>query len=292
MEKKPGIFIMYAITAGLCVVLLAMAYLQNREIRDLRLELTEIQASLAEEVSEPEEPPEEVPEPEEETPLSVRFRNARIVPEARVLFVDIVVESPGGDLPFTELGLCLAGEPYSLAWKQTYLSRETNGTYTQTLSFPLNEDMELDIRLGDDTVLFSGSVGMLLPLRRDYGGGTWHFDEHQHIFYITDLSARLIDPEGKEVPVQDGTFCFCRNGKRVLLAHETESGRLVDENGELFNYSLSIPCAPGDHIRIDYTCRDETGLRWDFPLTDMEALEWGDMRRWPLSGWPEITWPE
>ena len=290
MEKKPNFVVIYAVLSGFLIVLLVMTFLQSREIRDLRLELAEVRDSLAEEAVEP-EPLEDVPAPEEEAPLSVHFRNARIVPEARVLFVDLVVESPQKELPSPEVGLCLAGEPYSLAWQETFLSRETDGTYTQTLSFPLDEDMELDIRLSDDTVLFSGSVGMLLPLRRNYGGGIWHFDENQQIFYILDLAASLINPEGQEVPVRDGTFCFYRNGKQVFLARETENGRCVDINGEPVD-SISFPCKPGDHIRLDYTCQDETGLGWDFPLMEMEALEWGDMRDCPLSGWPVIAWPE
>ena len=275
-------------------VLLALTLAQGWELHALRRQTAEMQDRIAENAGRVhkrrpvllEDPP-----PSEGPPRTVRFQNARIVPEARVLFVDLVVESPQKELPSQEVGLCLAGEPYSLAWQRAYLSRETDGTYTETLSFPLDEDMELDIRLSDDTVLFSGSVGMLLPLRRDHGGGIWHFDENRQIFYILDLSASLINPEGKEVPVRDGTFCFYRNGERVLSAREIENDCRVDIDGELTD-SISFPCKPGDHIRLDYTCRDETGLGWEFPLMEMEALEWGDMRRCPLSGWPVLIWPE
>lgn len=288
------------IAIGMCAVLLCTAFLQHREIVSLRQEMQECLAELDRLNEQTPAPSEEERIVPENAPLTVRFQNAQIQPEARRLSVDLAVELPEELLSFYETGLyeaglCMEGEPYALAWNIVLLSKTGDGSYEGTLTLPLEPDRNLDIRLKDDTVLFSGPVRSLLPVQRSsdngYGCCSWHYDAQLETFFFCDPYAGLTELEGNEVQVENGAFRVCRNGEQVFYGREKKEIARLESNGELYD-GVSIPCRPGDHIRIDYTFQDETGLVWTFPLEELEALSWDDMRRCPLSGLPLIVWPE
>lgn len=288
------------IAIGMCAVLLCTAFLQHREIVSLRQEMRERLTEsdrLNEQMPAPSEEERTVPE---NAPLTVRFQNARIQPGTRLLSVDLAVEFPEEPLPFREeglceAGLCMEGEPFALAWNIVPLSKTGDRSYERALTIPLEPDRNLDIRLRDDTVLFSGPVRSLLPIQRSsdngYGCCSWHYDAQLETFFFCDPYAGLTDLEGNEVPAENGAFRVCRNGEQVFYGRENKEIGRLESNGELYD-GVSIPCRPGDHIRMDYTFQDETGLVWTFPLEELEALAWDDMRRCPLSGLPLIAWPE
>lgn len=90
---------------------------------------------------------------------SARFENPVVNTQSRMLTVDIVAQVPDVHAPSLDIGFCHVGEPYSMAWKLDALSPHADGvTYTGTVTFPLDLDMGLELRLEDDTVLYSSET--------------------------------------------------------------------------------------------------------------------------------------
>ena len=43
---------------------------------------------------------------------------------------------------------------------------------------------------------------------------------------------------------------------------------------------------------LTYSCEDAFGLHYEFPVQELVALDWDDMRGYPVSHDPTVTWPE
>ena len=209
-----------------------------------------------------------------------------------MLTVDMVAEIPDAQGASLDVGFCCVGESYHLAWKRVYLQRQEDGTYIQTVTFPLDLDMDLELRLEDDTVLFSSaSIAAMLPLQLKHGGVSWHYDSKQQIFYQTDWSVELVDPEGETVQGRNGEFRVYRNGILAFTGQEMQDGYSVEVDGEVVD-NVHLPCASGDRIRLCYACTDAFGLQYEFPLAELLAMRWDDMEESPLSRTPNVDWPQ
>lgn len=224
---------------------------------------------------------------------TVRFAQVRVEAASRMLTMDVIVEGvEGAELP-ANLGFCDPGEPYRLAWTQVHLQRQADGkTLSQTVTVPLDLEAGLELRLPDDTVLLClDSMASLLPLQLSGGGTSWHYNSQAEMLNQCDWYALIQDPSGREVKAINGAFQVYRNGKRVFTGRETEERYVLEADGERVDV-MHFDCAPGDHMRLTYTCEDAFGLRYEFPLREQVALAWDDMRECPLSHTPIVTWPE
>lgn len=293
-EKRNWIQVL---TLALCAVLLGVTVWQGRNISSLRdleaetqrlaeaLDGTEARLTAAEAALE------ELRSPRPER--SVRLENPSVNTRDRLLTVDIVAELPDAEEYSPGIGFCQVGEPYRLAWKYDFLSPRSDETYAQTVTFPIEPERGLELRLEDDTVLFSSdTVLSLLPLQAGGGGISWHYNVNEELFSMCDWTVFLTDPAGEKAQGTDGEFRVYRNGEMVFTGGEipgTYYDVIVD--GEVL-MNANLPCAPGDHMRLTYACTDDFGLRYEFPLDELVAMRWDDMERYPLSGRPAVSWPD
>ncbi len=268
-----------------CCVLGVLLAGQSRQLQELRQENDALTARL--------DTAEKVEEPEAPAAPSAKILSSSVDPETRMLTLEVAAEVPGLEDYYADIGLCQPGEPYRMAWTWDSLSQQADGTYAGTLTFPLDLDMGLELRLADDTVLFSsGSITDLLPLRLDSEGTSYHFNSEEQKFYICDFDVQLADPAGEEAQGRDGEFRIYRNGKLVFTGKKTgdgDSSLLV--NGEPCE-SVGVDCTEGDRMRLCYACTDDAGLRYEFPLFEILTQKWDGTERCPISSRPAVTWVE
>lgn len=224
---------------------------------------------------------------------SARFENPVVNTQSRMLTVDIVAQVPDVHAPSLDIGFCHVGEPYSMAWKLDALSPHADGvTYTGTVTFPLDLDMGLELRLADDTVLYSSeTIAPLLPLQVRSGGSSFHYSYELRQLSLLDFWVELVSPSGEETEAAGGAFRLYRNGTLIHTIRETADRPMLDVDGTVQD-GVAIPCAPGDRVRLTYVCTDGFGLRYEFPLYEQEAMGWDDLEECPLSRTPTLTWPE
>lgn len=291
MKKNWMQMLSLALGAALLIVVVG----QGAVIGGLREDLTDSRQALdalTERLDETEAALEAVQAAQSRPESSVRFANASVNPEARMLTVDVIAELPDTEEYSPTIGFCQAGEPYRMAWKLDYLSRNEDGTYGMTTTFPLDLEMGLELRLEDDTVLFSSdSVAELLPVRLSYGGTSWHYNSQEQKIYQCDWSAALMDPAENGIQALDGEFRVYRNGTLVFTGRQMPDNSRVEVDGEVLD-SVGLDCALGDCMRLCYACTDAFGLRYEFPIFEKRAMRWDDMEEMPLSGRPIVAWPE
>lgn len=224
---------------------------------------------------------------------AARFENPVLHPQSRMLTVDIVAQVPDVHASSLDVGFCRVGEPYSLAWKLDTLSPHADGvTYTGTVTFPLDLDMGLELRLADDTVLYSSAtIAPLLPLQMQSGGSGFHYSYERQELSLLDFGVHLMSPSGEETETAGGVFRLYRNGTLIHTIRETADRPMLDVDGTVQD-GVTIPCAPGDRVRLTYACSDPFGLRYEFPLYEQKAMRWDDMEECPLSRTPSLAWSE
>lgn len=283
--KKNGLVIL---SLSLCAVLTAALVRQSTEVNALRQE----NAALTARLDEADTALENLRSDLEQPAPSARFLRTSVNAENHFMTADIMAVLPEEQERNPAIGLCCPGEPYSLAWKYDYLQQEADGTYSGTVIFPLDLDMGLELRLEDDTVLFStDTVKTLLPLQWDCGWTAWHYNCQAQLFSQCDWDAALTDLDGNAAQTEEGTFRAYRNGILVFTGREVPDSSRVEVDGELLDY-LELACAPGDRMRLTYACTDASGLRYEFPVCELLAMNWDDMEECPLSNLPTVTWPE
>lgn len=283
------------LSLALGIVLLIAAAAQWTVVSGLREELADSRQALdalTERLDEAEAALETVQAAQSRPAPSVRFANASVDTENRRLTVDIVAELPDEDDYSPGIGFCQVGEPYRLAWKVDCLRRNEDGTYGMTATFPLDLEMGLELRLEDDTVLFSSdSVAELLPLRFDYGGTSWHFSSQSELFYQCDWGVGMMDTAGDEAQASDGEFRVYRNGTLVFTGRQMPDNSRVEVDGEILD-GVGLDCVQGDCMRLCYACTDTFGLRYEFPIFEKRAMKWDQTEDVPLSRRPTVAWPE
>ena len=290
--KKNGLALL---ALALCAVLAAALIRQSGEISRLRAALAEEQRTaeaLKERLDGTDAALQSLQGSQDRRPASVTFANPAVNTADRLLTVDVIAELPDETERSLEIGFCQPGEPYRMAWKLERFRRNEDGTYLQTVTFPLDLEMGLELRLEDDTVLFSSdSITELLPVRLSQGSTSWHYSSQEQTLYQCDWSAELMDLPGSEVQAQDGEFRVYRNGTLIFTGRQTPDHTDVEVDGEVLD-GVGLDCAPGDRIRLCYACTDPFGLRYEFPFFDRLAMRWDDMEELPVSYRPTVTWPE
>ncbi len=266
---------------------------QGANIRALRRELADSSRETAGLMERLDQAEVELEEAQTKTPMpSICFENAVVNPADRTLTVDIRAELPGCTEYSTGFSLGCVGEPYDLGWDFADLSRQDDGSYVDTVTFPLDLDAGMELRLEDDTVLYSSeTMTPLLPLQLAYGGTVCHHNSELRLFYQCDGYVKLENLQGEDASVTDGAFRVYRNGKLVFEGQDHPENR--DEPGDgPYLEGVGLPCEQGDHMRTSYVCTDAFGLQYEFPLCEWIMMKWDGVLRCPLSHRPTITWPE
>lgn len=285
---------MQLLSLALSVVLLIVAAVQGTALSGLRAELAESRQeadALEERLAETEASLKTAQAVLDGPDPSIRFSNASLNTQDRMLTVDIVAELPSAAGGYAHTGLCMAGEDYQSAWALCGLSQQADGTYVGTVTFPLDPDMDIELRLEDDTVLYSGAVTALLPLQLKNGSTSWHYNASQQTFYLLDCVPTLTDLQGEEIQTPDGVCRVYRNGELIVEDQYLRERDDMAEDGSP-EEGFAVPCAPGDHIRLSYVCTDEDGLCYEFPIGEWAAQQWDDAVSCPLSAIPTVTWIE
>lgn len=290
--KKNGLVIL---SLSLCAVLTAALVRQSAEVGSLRAELAEEHQTaehLAERLDETDTVLQSLQASQDQRPISVSFANPTVNTRDRMLTVDVIAQFPDEDEYGLMIGFCQVGEPYRMAWKLDYLQRNKDGTYMKTVTFPLDLEMGLELRLEDDTVIFSSdSIVELLPVQLKHGGTSWHYNSQEQKLYQCDWGVALMDPAGNEVQALDGEFRVYRNGTLVFTGRQMPDNSNVEVDGEIM-LSVGLDCPQGDCMRLCYACTDAFGLRYEFPIFEKLAMRWDNMEEVPLSRRPTVTWPE
>ena len=280
--KRNGV----GLAAILCCCVLGVLWAQqNGQLQELRRENADLTARL--------DDAEKVEEPEVPAAPSAKILSSSVDPETRMLTLETAAEVPGLEDYYVDIGLCQPGEAYRMAWQWASLKQQADGTYAGTLTFPLDLDMGLELRLEDNTVLFSSDfVSDLLPLRLDSEGTSYHFNSEEQKLYLCDFDVHLVNLAGGETQGWDGKFRVYRNGKLVFTGKKAaDSGFDLLVNGEPCE-SVGIDCTEGDRMRLCYACTDDAGLRYEFPLSEILTQKWDGTERYPISGRPTVTWAE
>ena len=290
--KKNGFAIL---SLALCAILTAALVRQSAEVSSLRAELAEehqTAETLAERLNKADTELKTLQASQEQRPISVSFANPTVNTRDRMLTVDVIAQFPDEDEYGLMIGFCQVGEPYRMAWKLDYLQRNEDGTYMKTVTFPLDLEMGLELRLEDDTVIFSSdSIVELLPVQLKHGGTSWHYNSQEQKLYQCDWGVALMDPAGNEVQALDGEFRVYRNGTLVFTGRQMPDNSNVEVDGEIM-LSVGLDCPQGDCMRLCYACTDAFGLRYEFPIFEKLAMRWDNMEEVPLSRRPTVTWPE
>ena len=249
--KKNGFAIL---SLALCAILAAALVRQSAEVSSLRAELAEERQTaetLAERLNEADTELKTLQASQDQRPISVSFANPTVNTMDRMLTVDIIAELPDVHEYSPTIGFCRVGEPYRMAWKIEHLKRNETGNHVQTVTFPLDLEMGLELRLEDDTVLFSSdSIVELLPVQFRYGETSWHFDSERQIFSQCDWGVALMDPAGNEVQALDGEFRVYRNGTLVFTGRQVLNSYNVEADGGDFGKCRPGLCSGGPYAAV------------------------------------------
>lgn len=276
--KRNGIGLLAILCCGALGLLLTQ---QNRQIHDLGQENAALMTRL--------DAMEAAAAPVEEAYAEIV--SSTVDGERRTLTIAVNAVIPESE-PNYVVGLCQPGEPYQSAWDTDLLQRQTDGSYASTLTFPLDLDMGLELRLEDDTVLFSTDcITDLLPLQFSRHGISYHFNSEAQAFYACDFSVGLTDLSGQEVRGRDGAFRIYRNGELVFTGNEIVDSYAAEVDGEIWD-DVGVDCTEGDRMRISYTCTDDAGLRYEVTLLEIQTWKWDGAGRCSISGRPTVTWVE
>lgn len=191
------------------------------------------------------------------------------------------------------------------------------GRFSGSLPVSLNgESLSLEVRITSAGTSRQEELGgwedisMLLPVQltgSGYGGPTYHGGVFSVDHYTVDLSDRNYGPAA----VKEPAFFLQRNGETIweraavlpedlweasgLSEEEALEMGFADRNG---TYSaggtVEADCEKGDTLALFFSCRDEYGLKYTFPLHSWK-IDPGRDGRLPAAGWgstggPVLSW--
>lgn len=107
-------------------------------------------------------------------------------------------------------------------------------------------------------------VAMLLPIRltgSGYGGPTYQ----NGVFSVDCYTVDLRDQNDRPAAAAEPSFCLQKNGETVW-----EGAGLLQDGAYTPGKALEAECRSGDTVALFFTCRDEYGLKYTFPLESWE----------------------
>lgn len=148
-------------------------------------------------------------------------------------------------------------------------------------------------------------VSMLLPVQIS-GSGYGEPAYRNGVFSVDDYSVNLTDRNYEPAAVKEPAFYLQRNGETVweaegvprmdawvasgLSMEEAREAGLAVEGSYSIDGTAEVECQSGDTVALFFTCRDEYGLKYTFPLESWQVD--GDGRMPVTAPWssPALSW--
>jgi len=266
---------MQIVTICLCGILLAVAFVQGKQLNEIQRQMDDRMDNLRDSV--------------EHEIRNISNDIERELEEADKVVAEYVLKPQGIDKKTrslqatasvtlkewyedTEIVLLakIGGNELSLP-----MASDGNGSYASQLSLPLegNHEVFLDALVtgGGLTKKESlggwGDISMLLPLQNS--GGGWGGPEYRDGVMSSQFHITIRGENGTPAPVQNPQFLTFKNGELVQTQEAIEDpytgasdGRCYTVNTE--NYEWNVQCDVGDVIEVRFRCEDEFGLGYDF----------------------------
>lgn len=197
-----------------------------------------------------------------------------------------------------------------------YLGSNGTGQFSGSLpvSLPVSlagEALSLEVRVDGGGTSRQEELGgwddvsMLLPVQIS-GSGYGEPTYRNGVFSVDDYSVNLTDRNYEPAAVKEPAFYLQRNGETVWEAEGVPrmdawaaSGLSMEEAREAGlavegSYSVDGPaeaeCQPGDAMALFFTCRDEYGLKYTFPLESWQVDGDGRMPVTAPGSSPALSW--
>lgn len=193
-----------------------------------------------------------------------------------------------------------------------YLKDTGTGRFSGSLPVSLaGETLSLEVRVDGGGTSRQEELGgwddvsMLLPVQIS-GSGYGEPTYRNGVFSVDDYSVNLTDRNYEPAAVKEPAFYLQRNGETVWEAEGVPrmdawaaSGLSMEEAREAGlavegSYSIDGPaeaeCQPGDAMALFFTCRDEYGLKYTFPLESWQVDGDGRMPVTAPGSSPALSW--
>lgn len=193
-----------------------------------------------------------------------------------------------------------------------YLGSNGTGRFSGSLPVSLaGEALSLEVRVDGGGTSRQEELGgwddvsMLLPVQIS-GSGYGEPTYRNGVFSVDDYSVNLTDRNYEPAAVKEPAFYLQRNGETVWEAEGVPrmdawaaSGLSMEEAREAGlavegSYSVDGPaeaeCQPGDAMALFFTCRDEYGLKYTFPLESWQVDGDGRMPVTAPRSSPALSW--
>lgn len=283
---------MQAVTLGLCAVLLGLTLWQNAQITNLQNQLDNARNGIQGSVNtlygrvtaleSRMEEGEKLVRDWELTPAGMDKEAGSLLTECSLTLKEWRAD--------TEVWLTARqGSDANLV----FLENTGSGRFAGSLPVSLTGGaLSLEIRISSDEANRQEELGswddiaLLLPLRitgTSYGGPTYQDGVFSLDSYTVDLTDQNDQPAAAEEPV----FSLRRNGetaweaKGVMPEDDWSASGLSPEEAREAGFlrdgaystggAVEVECQPGDTLALFFTCRDEYGLKYTFPLESWEV---------------------
>lgn len=279
-----------ALTLVLCAVLLAVTLWQGREIEGLRQEIWNAQSSVSNDVG--------------FVKQQVAALSSRLGEEEK-----LVREWELAPTGMDKERACLLAE-FSLTLKEWQADTEVwltarqgsgtsivslgdNGTGRFSGALPVSltgKALSLEVRISSDGVNRQEKLGgwddiaTLLPVQM-FGSGYSGPTYRNGVFSLGEYDVDLADQNGVPAAVEEPLFSLQCNGETVW-----EGTGVPKEGACSTGGSVEIECQPGDTVALFFTCRDEYGLKYTFPLESWQAESGGRMPVTAPGARPVLSW--
>lgn len=135
------------------------------------------------------------------------------------------------------------------------------------------------------------SIADLLPVQMVNCGGSVIFNAERQMYYQTEWSAVLSDPN-----IVQPSFQIYKNGE-MLEDSPGKSEMYDDGNGAKLTCWDGVdgheaPCKTGDEFEMRFRCTDEFGIQYDFPAEHRVITDTDAALLWPETAAPTIAWPK
>ncbi len=183
-------------------------------------------------------------------------------------------------------------------WTDMPFSSGPDGTgYSADFELPMDAAaLELVLRTdgGERVLQTCSSVADLLPGRLLNCMGEVLYNAERGQFYQAEWSAELPTPDADEA-----AFRLYKNGK--LLAETPCKPALPRDAGgggsQTFLYwdtadGQGRPVEPGDEMELHFSCADEYGVGYEYPVGRWQITDTYAVASWPQAASPTLTWPK
>lgn len=196
--------------------------------------------------------------------------------------------------------------------KSVPLEGDGTGRFSGALPVSLaGEALSLEIRVDGSGTSRQEDLGgwddvsMLLPLRitgSGYGGPSYR----NGVFSVDGYTVDLSGPDSAPAAAKESAFYLQRNGETVweaegvppeddwaasgLSMEEAREAGLLRKGSYSIGGTVEVECQSGDTVALFFTCRDEYGLKYTFPLESWQVD--GDGRMPVTAPWssPALSW--